>query len=224
MSKELMSRRTFCVLGAAGAAAALSGCVNDGSFQTAALGYRPVPQLGSPEREPFRLPPVDMAKIPTEFRRQYVTHSGRYDPGSIVVDTSSRHLYLIVDGTTAIRYGIGVGREGFAWGGRARIGRKAVWPTWTPPARMIQREPELRQWAGGMPGGTNNPLGARALYLYKGGRDTLYRLHGTNNPASIGQAMSSGCIRLLNQDAIDLYERVQVGAPVIVVQGGTAQV
>ncbi|ORE94426.1 L,D-transpeptidase [Acuticoccus yangtzensis] len=214
-----MNRRAFCALGAVSAAAALSGCVSDGSFQSAALGYRPVPQLGSPEREPFAMPRVNYEKIPTTFRRQYVNATGRYAPGTIVVDTASRHLYLIESDTTAIRYGIGVGRDGFGWGGQARIGRKAEWPTWTPPSTMISRQPELRKWATGMPGGPANPLGARAMYLYRGGRDTLYRLHGTNDPSSIGQAMSSGCIRMLNTDAIDLYERVKVGATVVVVQG-----
>lgn len=219
------SRRTV-VFGAGAAAATLvAGCVPEGSatsFRAATLGYTPVPQLGTPEREPFRLPKVDMARIPTEFHRQYVDHSGRYRPGTVVVDTASRHLYLIEDGERAVRYGIGVGRAGFAWGGRARIGRKAKWPTWTPPRNMIRREPYLKKWASGMPGGPSNPLGARAMYLYRGGRDTLYRLHGTNEPQSIGQAMSSGCIRMLNKDAIDLYERVKVGATVVVNHGAAA--
>ena len=224
MPSNFMNRRTFCILGATSAAATLSGCVNGGTFQSATLGYRPVPQLGTPEREAFPLPRVDYNTIPVEFRRQYVSHSGRYKPGTVVVDTSSRHLYLIEDGTTAIRYGIGVGRDGFSWGGSAKIGRKAQWPTWTPPSNMIKRQPELRKWASGMPGGPANPLGARAMYLYKGGRDTLYRLHGTNDPSSIGKAMSSGCIRMLNVDSIDLYERVKIGTPVVVVQNATAQV
>ena len=138
-----------------------------------------------------------------------------------MVDVAARHLYLIEDRGRAIRYGVGVGREGFAWSGEARIGRKATWPTWTPPAQMIRRDPSLAQHAGGMPGGPANPLGVRALYLYQGKRDTLYRLHGTNEPASIGKAVSSGCINLLNRDAIDLYERVPVGTKVVVVQDGS---
>ena len=216
-----LSRREFCMLGASAAALAVAGCAPDGSVGfSSALGYDAVPQLGTPEREPFRVPRVDMNRIPRQFHRQYVQQSGRYKPGTIVVDTANRHLYLIGEGNKAIRYGIGVGRAGFAWGGEARIGRKATWPTWTPPAQMIKRDPSLRKWAGGMEGGPRNPLGARALYLYKGGRDTLYRIHGTNEPLSIGQAMSSGCIRMLNTDVIDLYERVKIGTPVIVSQTG----
>ena len=115
-------------------------------------------------------------------------------------------------------YGLGVGREGFSWGGRATIKRKAAWPTWTPPKEMLQRRPDLKEHANGMRGGISNPLGARALYLYQGNRDTLYRLHGTNEPWSIGRAMSSGCIRMLNQDIIDLYNRAGIGTPVVVKQ------
>lgn len=218
-----INRRMLIVGAGAAGAAALAGCVPDGqTFTSATLGYRPVPQLGTPEKEPFKVPRVDMNTIPTEFHRQFVKHSGKYRPGTLIVDTAGRHLYLIESEDQAIRYGIGVGRAGFAWGGRARIGRKAKWPTWTPPAPMIRREPELRKWAAGMEGGPHNPLGARALYLYKGGRDTLYRLHGTNEPQSIGKAMSSGCIRLLNKDAIDLYERVGVGATVVVNHGNAS--
>ena len=124
------------------------------------------------------------------------------------------------EGGRAIRYGIGVGKEGLAWSGRARVGRKAAWPRWTPTASMIRREPERNaRWAGGMEGGLSNPLGARALYLYDNGRDTMYRIHGTTEPWSIGQSVSSGCIRLFNQDIIDLYSRVPVGSPVVVLNG-----
>jgi len=123
----------------------------------------------------------------------------------------------------AVRYGVGVGREGFGWSGSARVARKAEWPTWTPPADMIKRQPEVAKFAHGMPGGLENPLGARALYLYQGNRDTLYRLHGTNDPSSIGHAMSSGCIRLLNQDIIDLYRRAPVGSPVVVLSTRSAR-
>ena len=138
--------------------------------------------------------------------------------GTIVVDVSNRFLYLVQPEGKAVRYGVGVGKQGFAWSGNARIGWKKEWPTWTPPPRMIGRKPELRRWAGGMPPGLNNPLGPRALYLTKGGKDTLYRLHGTPEWWSIGTAASSGCIRLMNQDIIDLYNRVQPGAKVVVRQ------
>ncbi len=134
-------------------------------------------------------------------------------PGTIVIDTSSRHLYLVQPGGSAIQYGIGVGRQGFAWKGIARVGRKTEWPRWIPPKEMLQRRPDLPEE---MDGGLDNPLGARALYLFQGNKDTLFRIHGTNEPDSIGKAVSSGCIRMMNADAIDLYQRVGVGTRVVV--------
>ncbi|WP_395697571.1 L,D-transpeptidase [Methylocella sp.] len=134
-------------------------------------------------------------------------------PGTIVIDTRSRHLYLVQSGGKAIQYGIGVGRQGFEWKGNARVGRKAEWPRWIPPKEMIARRPDLPE---SMEGGLENPLGARALYLYQGNRDTLFRIHGTNEPNTIGQAVSSGCIRMMNADVMDLYERVGVGTRVVV--------
>ena len=133
--------------------------------------------------------------------------------GTIVIDTSSRHLYLVQPGGGAIQYGIGVGRQGFAWKGIARVGRKTEWPRWIPPKEMLQRRPDLPEE---MDGGLENPLGARALYLFQGNKDTLFRIHGTNEPDSIGKAVSSGCIRMMNADAIDLYQRVGVGTRVVV--------
>jgi lipoprotein-anchoring transpeptidase ErfK/SrfK len=133
--------------------------------------------------------------------------------GTIVIDTSSRHLYLVQPGGGAIQYGIGVGRQGFTWKGVARVGRKTEWPRWIPPKDMLQRRPDLPEE---MDGGLDNPLGARALYLFQGNKDTLFRIHGTNEPDSIGKAVSSGCIRMMNADAIDLYERVKVGTRVVV--------
>ena len=133
--------------------------------------------------------------------------------GTIVIDTSSRHLYLVQPGGGAIRYGIGVGRQGFTWKGVARVGRKTEWPRWIPPKEMLKRRPDLPDE---MEGGLDNPLGARALYLFQGNKDTLFRIHGTNEPDSIGKAVSSGCIRMMNADAIDLYERVKVGTRVVV--------
>ena len=134
-------------------------------------------------------------------------------PGTITVDTKNRWLYLSMENGQAMRYDIGVGRDGFAWSGRAHIGRRAEWPTWTPPAEMIKRRPDIPHF---MKGGIDNPLGARAMYLYNAKGDTMFRIHGTNEPDTIGQAVSSGCIRLLNADVIDLYGRVKVGANVVV--------
>ncbi len=134
-------------------------------------------------------------------------------PGTIVIDTRNRYLYRVLENGKAQRYGVGVGREGFGWTGRVRIARKAEWPTWTPPAEMRKRQPYLPV---SMPGGPNNPLGARALYLFDGGRDTLFRIHGSNEPWTIGHAVSSGCIRMRNEDVIELYNQVKIGTPVVV--------
>ncbi len=164
----------------------------------------------------FEIEPLDFSLIDDQYLRHWVWYDGREAPGSIVVDPEDRFLYLVQEGGRAIRYGVGVGREGFGWSGRATVGRKSVWPTWTPPREMTLRDAEAAKWAGGMPGGPENPLGARALYLFQGSRDTLYRIHGNNDPSSIGTAVSSGCIRMLNQDIVDLHRRVPVGTPVIV--------
>ncbi len=170
--------------------------------------------------EPHPLPATDISEVDPRFLRREVAYYGREEPGTIVVDTTARYLYLVREGGRAIRYGIGVGKEGLAWSGRARVGRKAAWPRWTPTPAMIRREPERNaKWAGGMEGGLDNPLGARALYLYDNGVDTMYRIHGTTEPWSIGQSVSSGCIRMFNQDIIDLHSRVPVGSPVVVLRG-----
>ena len=136
-------------------------------------------------------------------------------PGTITVDTENRFLYLSMDGGRAMRYDVGVGREGFEWSGVTRVGRKAEWPGWTPPAAMLKRRPDLPRH---MAGGIDNPLGARAMYLYSGKRDVGYRIHGSNEPDTIGQAVSSGCIRMLNADVEDLYNRVRIGAKVVVLR------
>ena len=155
--------------------------------------------------------------IAHKYLPQTVRFGGRYRPGTIVVDPRGRFLYLVQGGGKARRYGVGVGRAGLAFSGTATIARKAKWPRWTPTKNMIRREPEkYARYASGVPGGPENPLGARALYLYRNGRDTYYRIHGTNQPWSIGQAVSSGCIRMLNEHVSDLYERVPVGARVVV--------
>ncbi|MFO1088947.1 MAG: L,D-transpeptidase [Hyphomicrobiales bacterium] len=139
-------------------------------------------------------------------------------PGTVIVNTAERRLYFVLPDGKAVRYGVGVGRQGFEWSGVARIGAKQTWPEWRPPPEMIERELAQygRRLPDVMPGGPNNPLGARALYLFQGQKDTLYRIHGTNAPQTIGQAMSSGCIRMLNEEVIDLHDRVKIGAKVIV--------
>lgn len=168
--------------------------------------------------EPHPLPAIDLSYIDPIYYRQIVPVPDNVpnNPGEIVVDPYNRFLYFVLADNLAQRYGVGVGRAGFAWNGRATIQRKAEWPTWTPTPAMLERDASSRPWAGGMPGGPSNPLGARALYLYRNGRDTLYRIHGTPEAWSIGQAMSSGCIRLLNQDIIHLYQYVPIGTPVTV--------
>lgn len=155
-------------------------------------------------------------EIAEEFRRTEIDFKSREPLGSIIVDPHSKYLYFIHAEDRAIRYGVGVGRQGFEWKGEAIIRRKAKWPRWTPPKRMVKRDAFAAKWSKGMPGGLENPLGARALYLFKGDVDTLYRIHGTTQPQSIGTATSSGCIRLINSEISDLYDRVKVGAKVVV--------
>lgn len=214
------SRRAFLAGAASLSALALSGCALSSTsrrFETTPKFsdyylsmYGPLPD------EKFPVPAVDLTQLkPTHFRTDVADPTGER-PGTIVVSTSERYLYLVQEGGRAIRYGVGIGRDGFTWSGRADVGRKAVWPTWYPPKEMQERQPETREFANGMPGGLLNPLGARALYIYRDGRDTIYRLHGTGEVWSIGDAVSSGCVRLLHHDIIDLYGRAPVGAPIVV--------
>ncbi|MEM7299886.1 MAG: L,D-transpeptidase [Pseudomonadota bacterium] len=168
----------------------------------------------------FKLPAIPVKKMDKRFLRQEVRYATRERVGTLIVDTRQRFLYLVQPGGKAMRYGIGVGRAGFEWQGTANVAWKREWPKWTPPAEMIARQPNLAKYGGenGMKPGLNNPLGARALYIFQNGQDTLYRLHGTPQWASIGTAASSGCIRLINQDIIDLYSRVKNGAKIVVKQ------
>lgn len=169
--------------------------------------------------EPFPVAAMDLRRVDPQFWRQEVPYNTSERPGTLVVDTPARFLYLVLEGGRALRYGIGVGKtEALVFRGTATIGRKAEWPRWTPTKSMIAREPDrYGPYAAGMPGGETNPLGPRALYLYKNGADTLFRLHGTTEPYTIGTNVSSGCIRLMNQDIIDLYARVPAGAKVVVI-------
>jgi lipoprotein-anchoring transpeptidase ErfK/SrfK len=163
----------------------------------------------------FFIEAVDASLLEEGHARTEVDYAGPEGPGTIVVDTFARRLYLVQDGGRAMRYAIGVGREGRQFRGGGYIGRTEVWPSWQPTRNMIRTQPELyAEFAGGVPGGLESPLGARALYLYRGGRDTYFRIHGTIDDRSIGRASSAGCIRLFNQDAIDLYNRVPTGASV----------
>ena len=209
-----MDRRTFTL--SMLSTAALAGCTSSGRFADPSRQFRA--DYGSVVDGGFQLPRIPITKVDKQYLRQIVDYETRERPGTVVVDVPSRHLYLVEPEGRAVRYGVGVGRQGFAWAGNATVGWKKEWPTWTPPPNMMKRQPELRRWAGGMPPGLGNPLGPRALYLTRGGQDTMYRLHGTPEWWSIGTAVSSGCIRLMNQDIIDLYNRVRTGARVVVRQ------
>ncbi|MEM1286258.1 MAG: L,D-transpeptidase [Pseudomonadota bacterium] len=208
--------------------ALFSGLAVSGCMPTAGTGaglvpperVRPNPYLNmyaALPNEDFPIPAVDLAQVENRYLRRMVDYETDERVGSVVVDTRSFYLYHVMEAGKAMRYGVGLGRQGFEWSGRARIAWKRPWPTWTPPAEMIERQPELEEYRNGMQPGLDNPLGARALYIFEGNVDTLYRLHGTNEVWSIGKAVSSGCVRLLNQDVIDLYGRVATGSPILVV-------
>jgi len=202
-----MRRKLFIAM-IIGVCAVISGCTT--SSLTGPAHYPALSDGG------YTIPAIPQHKIANNYRRQTVSYPSKDEPGTIIVDTKAKYLYSILGQGKAVRYGIGVGRDGFRWAGTAHIGQKREWPVWTPPPAMIKRQPHLAKYAGGQKGGLSNPLGSRALYLYKGGRDTLYRLHGTPEWWTIGSNVSSGCIRLMNHDIIDLYNRTKVGTKVIV--------
>ena len=202
----------------------LGGCAPPRGVPSAA-GFYPfaAPEFASAYGPVFdqghAIPALDLTRIDPALLRQHTRFAGPYRPGTIVVNVGERRLYLVQPGGVATRYAVGVGREeALNFHGSAVIGRKAEWPRWSPTADMIRRKPIYAHYTSGLPGGINNPLGARALYLYRGNQDTDFRLHGTNEPETIGTKVSSGCIRLFNHDIIDLYNRVPVGAPVVVLQ------
>jgi lipoprotein-anchoring transpeptidase ErfK/SrfK len=171
----------------------------------------------SRDRQLLAQAPYGQANISEQYRRHIVDYSYKERPGSILVDTDSRYLYYVLPGGKAIRYGVAVGEEALAWSGVATVGRMAEWPDWIPTPEIQAR---LGPYPERVPGGPANPLGARALYLFEGKKDTLYRIHGTNQPEYIGQAISSGCIRMTNEDVIDLFDRVKPGATVVVLAPG----
>jgi len=182
---------------------------------------------GPIENDLYPVPGVDLSRINPNYLRKVVPYATSEPPGTIVVDPRSRYLYLVLRDGMAVRYGVGVGRSGFGWSGSAVIKDKQEWPDWYPPKEMLQRQPELMEQMAelpggpGMPGGPGNPLGARAMYLWQGNKDTLYRIHGTFEPWTIGTNVSSGCIRMINQDAIDLYNHTPIGTKVVVLGAGS---
>ncbi|MEM9279085.1 MAG: L,D-transpeptidase [Pseudomonadota bacterium] len=216
------SRRTFLV---GSSCALVAGCsssisnpfVNRGGREFAAEPFSSA--YAALPNEQFPIPAVPRSALKPKFRRRRVRYQTSEKPGTVVVDTRNFYLYHVEEDGRAMRYGVGLGRAGFEWSGRARVAWKRKWPTWTPPEEMIQRQPELRKWSaanGGMKPGLLNPLGSRALYIFQGNVDTLYRLHGTPEHHSIGKAVSSGCVRLVNQDVIHLYDRVKSGSSIVV--------
>ncbi|MCA6119306.1 L,D-transpeptidase [Bradyrhizobium sp. WSM 1738] len=214
----MLNRRTFVF----GAPIALAGCVTQEGpkFGTSEnwQGSHYASMYGAIATEPFPIEAVDLTRVEPKFYRREVAYTTSEQPGTIVVDPHQRYAYLVMKGGRAIRYGVGVGKqEAFNFQGSAIIARKAEWPRWVPTPEMIKREPKrYGPYAGGVNGGSGNPLGARALYLYADGRDTYYRLHGTVEPWTIGTMVSSGCVRFMNQDIIDLYGRVPIGTRVVV--------
>lgn len=217
------TRRTILTGTASCTGLLLAGCLpsqRDGSTTTQLSPAHFNKFYGARPQEQFPLPAIKQSRVKPKFYRREVDYKSNQRPGTVVVETQEFYLYLVGKNGRAMRYGVGLGRAGFEWSGKGKIAWKRKWPTWTPPAEMIERDPRLARWSaakGGMKPGLKNPLGARALYIYQNGKDTLYRLHGTPDARSIGKATSSGCVRLINQDVIDLYERVKPGARIVVV-------
>lgn len=220
---------------AAGAAVGLAGCstgpAGSGSFRDRLVSRRGsasenrvdyATAYDSMVDEGYVLPAIPWQKVDRRYLRSYVQNTTGEGPGNLVVDTDNHFVYFTQPDGMAWRYGVGLGRAGFAWSGRAVMQWKRKWPTWTPPEEMIARQPELEKFSaenGGQEPGLKNPLGARALYIFQDGEDTLYRLHGSPEWQSIGRSVSSGCVRLMNQDIIHLYDRVPNGTPILVTAG-----
>jgi lipoprotein-anchoring transpeptidase ErfK/SrfK len=205
----MATRLVACVV-ATGLSLTLAGCLQ-ATFEPASDA-----NLKPRDRKLLAAASYSSAMIPLDYRRSIVTFHRKESPGTIVVDTDARYLYYVLPEGRAIRYGVTVGEDALAFSGVAKVGSKQEWPSWTPTAATKQRLGNIPDF---VPPGPDNPMGARALYIHFGGRDTLYRIHGTNQPEYIGQAISSGCIRLTNEDVIDLFNRVKTGSPVVVLQG-----
>ncbi|MGD0722092.1 MAG: L,D-transpeptidase [Roseiarcus sp.] len=207
-----MNLRTLAMAAVLMCGGLLGGCQNT----IVGGAYVPDPKLSARDQQMMALAPPDEARIPIE-RYQVPDPTGEA-PGTIVIDTGTRNLYFVLPGRQAIKYRVATGAEAYGWTGQATVGHMQEWPTWMPTASIMERWPEFRAYIahGPLAGAYDNPLGARALYLYQGSRDTLYRIHGTNEPSEIGQSVSSGCIRMRDLDVIDLYKRVHIGTRVVV--------
>ena len=229
MTELTLSRRSFMAGASSLLAMTAAGC---STFTAEPAQQITLPPPISPEVvamyaalpfEQFPLPAVDLRYLEQRYYRQEVPYFTNERPGTVVVDTSSFYLYHVLQDGMAMRYGCGLGRAGFEWSGRGHIAYMREWPVWTPPSDMISRQPELEQWRNGQPPGLDNPLGARALYIHEGNRDTIYRIHGTGETWTIGQAVSSGCVRLLHHDVIHLADNVRHGSPLVVLQAPAIQ-
>lgn len=241
---SVLSRRSFLTGLSLAGVSALAACAQvpkelgaESSLAPLAPGLQPQPAMAEPVAivEPaanasdyarmyaavtdgdFKLPAIRHEAVDPKYLRQLVDDPTGEAPGTLVVNTKEKHLYLVLKDGKAMRYGVGLGRQGYSWKGRAVVQWKRKWPTWTPPSAMIGRKPELEKWRTGMPPGLQNPLGARALYIYKDGADTLYRIHGSPEWRTIGKSASSGCVRMFNQDVIDLYDRVPSKTTLVVI-------
>jgi len=222
----MFTRRGLMIGAGAVSSMALAGCSKTTSKFNSRISKKATNETidykvayGALPNEQFPLEAANISEVPEKYYRRRVKYKTDEKPGTIVVDTSNFYLYLVEPRGKAMRYGVGLGKAGFEWSGRARVLWKQKWPKWTPPEEMIARRPELAKWGeknGGMPPGLNNPLGSRALYIFEGNVDTLYRIHGTPEYWSIGKAVSSGCVRMINQDVIDLYDRVRTKAEIVV--------
>ncbi|WMT87730.1 L,D-transpeptidase [Pelagibacterium sp. 26DY04] len=228
MTDLLMSRRGFLAGASTLLAMTAAGCTTTTQTTREQANLPPpipadvVMMYAALPQERFPVPAVDLRYLDAKYYRKRVPYQTTEKPGTVVVDTPNFYLYHVEEGGMAMRYGCGLGRAGFEWAGRGHIAYAREWPVWTPPSEMIDRQPELEQWRNGQPPGLDNPLGARALYIHEGNRDTIYRIHGTGETWTIGQAVSSGCVRLLHHDVIHLAENVKFGSPLVVLESTPA--